>query len=264
MSRWAPPLLVGLVLLAGAAVALGAKNGEGDLIVSLEGGIDPVKLPRTELAPVSIEVSGDVESASQNSESLPQLRRIMVAINSGGRLFDRGLPVCTPKRIQPAREDEARKICGDALVGSGHVDVQVRFRSQPPFLVRAKALAFNGPRAGGSKWILVQIYAADPPGTILLPFEVIKKKGVYGTVLVAKLPQSAYDWAYLLHFDLSLHREYVFRGVRRSYVSASCAAPQGFYRAFFPLARATYSFDTGQHLSVTQPSTCRVAPGSAR
>jgi hypothetical protein len=51
---------------------------------------------------------------------------------------------------------------------------------------------------------------------------------------------------------MTLHRTYDYRGKRRSYVSAACTA-------LFPFARATYSFDDDQALSVPLSRSCRVS-----
>ena len=48
--------------------------------------------------------------------------------------------------------------------------MQVHIPSQPPFTVKAKLLAFNGPRKNGHKLILAQAYARKPPGAFILTF----------------------------------------------------------------------------------------------
>ena len=236
----------------------GESNQEGDLRVSFDSGLQPSGLPRTTPAPVAVRVAGNFESVSGDEAGLPQLRRLVVAINRQGRLFDRGLPTCEVGEIQPASEKAAARVCRGAIVGSGHVRVQVRIPTQPPFPVSAKMLVFNGPRRNGHKLILAQAYARKPPGAFILEFRVSRQKGVFGTVLSTTLPRSAQRWAYLTHFDMTLHRTYIYHGKRRSYVSAACSAPPGFRTALFPLARATYSFDDGQALSVPLSRSCRV------
>jgi hypothetical protein len=250
---------VAALLLAGSSAGA-VKNGYGDLVVSFDGGIHPTRLPRQQLAPVSVRVAGNAESASGEEDQLPQLRRITVAINRQGHLFDRGLPVCHVEAIQPSTEAAARHICGDAIVGSGHVAVQVRIPSQLPFLVRARLLAFNGPRREGHKLILAQVYARDPPGAFILTFRVGRREGTYGTVLSTSLPAGTRQWAYLTHFDMTLHRTYTYRGQSRSFVSAACAAPEGFDRILFPFARATYLFAGVQkRLTMSKTGSCSVA-----
>jgi hypothetical protein len=251
-------------LAAAAALALPARaelNQAGDLIVAFDGTLRPSALPRHSFAPIAVRVAGDIRSASGEETALPQLRTISVAINRQGRLYDRGLPTCEPSSIQPATEAEARAECGDAIVGAGHVTVQARIPTQPPGSVRAKLLAFNGPRRAGHKLILAQVYAKAPPGAFVLPFALRRRAGLFGTVMSTTLPTSAQGWAYLTHFDITLHRTYAYKGKRRSFVSAACSAPDGFPAALFPFAKATYGFDDGRSLTTTVARSCKVAGG---
>jgi hypothetical protein len=256
-------MLLALLGLSGSltcATPAGAELArEGDLIASFDGSLAPTKLPRRVPAPVTVSVAGDFKTA--RGASLPQLRSISVAVNRSGRLYDRGLPTCEVRAIQPATEHQARAECRDAIIGSGNVTLQARIASQSPFPVRARVLIFNGAHRDGKRLILAQAYSKDPPGAFILTFRVKKTKGVFGTVLSTSLPRSARQWAYLTHFDMTLGRTYRHGGERRSYVSAACAAPPGFPGALFPFARATYRFDNGQQLRTTVARTCHVLPG---
>jgi hypothetical protein len=229
---------------------------QGDLITSFEGDLLPRKLPRKTLAPVSVRVAGDFKTTK--GAQLPQLRTISVAINRAGRLYDKGLPTCRLATIEPATEEAAQKLCGQAIVGSGHVTVGVHIENQAPFEVKANLLAFNGPREHGHKLILAQVYAKDPPGAFVLTFRLRRGPGLFGTVMSTSLPASARGWAYLSHFDMTLDRRYRYRGEARSYVSAACGAPAGFPGAVFPLAKARYGFANGQALKTTVVRSCRV------
>jgi hypothetical protein len=251
-------VVAGVLLLAGAS-AWGAVRQQGDLIARFDGGIVPHSLPRDDTAPVAVHVGGGISSASGDAGSLPQVGRITVAINPQGRLFDRGLPVCRVAMIQPATQAAARRICGDSIIGSGSVAVQVRIPSQTPFMVRANLLVFNGPHRDGKKLIFAQAYARKPPGAFILTFQVSDGEGTHPTVLSTTLPPQARQWAYLTHFDMTLHRTYVYRGERHSFVSSACSAPDGFNSAPFTFARATYRFTGGSKLSLSQSGRCRVA-----
>ncbi len=202
-----------------------------------------------------------MRSASGQGAELPQLRRITVAINRQGQLFDHGLAVCRARQIQPATEAAARRICGDAIVGHGAVDVQVRIPGQLPFAVHAQLLAFNGPRRHGQRLIIAHVYAGKPPGSFSLIFAISRRPGTFGTVLTTTLPPATRAWAYLTHFEMTLRRTYSYRGRRRSYVSAACSAPAGFRTAIYPFAKATYDFAGGPRLSISVAKTCRVAGG---
>ena len=256
----APRLLAAaLVLATGLALAVpaGAEvSQQGALITTFEGSLAPKTLPRKTLAPVAVRVAGDFKTTK--GTKLPQLRKISVAINSAGRLEDKGLPTCRLATIQPATELEAQKLCHRSIVGSGHVTVGVHIENQPGFEVKANLLAFNGPTEHGRKLILAQVYAKDPPGAFVLTFRLKKQPGLFGTVMSTQLPPSAQGWAYLSHFDMTLDRRYRSHGETRSYVSAACGAPAGFPGAVFPLAKASYGFANGQTLRTTVVRSCRV------
>lgn len=251
--------LLALALLAALCLVIPAAaeiTQQGKLITTFDGRLAPKTLPRKTPAPVAVSVAGDFKATK--GARLPQLRKISVAINSAGRLYDKGLPTCRLEAIEPATETEAQKICHRSIVGSGHVTVGVHIENQPPFAVRANLLAFNGPTEHGRKLILAQVYAKDPPGAFVLTFRLKKKPGLFGTVMSTQLPPSAQSWAYLRHFDMTLDRQWRYRGKARSYVSAACSAPAGFPGATFPLAKASYGFAGGQTLRTTVVRSCRV------
>jgi hypothetical protein len=230
---------------------------EGGVIASFEGEITPNHLPRSVPAPVSVRVAGNIKTTE--GVRLPQLRKIAVAINKAGKLYDNGLPTCKVSTIQPATEQVAEQRCGDSIVGSGHVTLVVRLPSQADYISRNNLLAFNGPTRKGKKLILAQVYSKNPPGAIILTFAVNKHSGTYGNVIETTLPKYAENWAYLTQFEMTLGRTYRWHGKQRSFISASCAAPAGFSGALFPFGKATYTFAGGQVLSTKINRSCKVA-----
>jgi hypothetical protein len=250
--------VVAMCLLGASFPAHAEVSTDGDVITTFDGGFTPTRLPRAEPAPVAVHVAGNVRSASGDGARIPQLRTVTIAINRQGRLFDRGLPVCDVASIQPADEAHALATCGESVVGSGQVTIQAHIPTQPFFEVKARILAFNGPRRHGHKLILAQAYAPDPPGAFVLSFTVKKGRGVFGTVMSTTLPASAQQWAYLTHFALTLRRTYTYNGKTHSYVSAACSAPPGFRSAVFPFGRATYGFDDGRSLTTEIARRCTV------
>jgi hypothetical protein len=256
--RSAGPIAAALVLALGlAAVARGEVEQEGNLIVSFDGGISPHSLPRDEPAPVAVSI-GTAFRTSDAADLPPQLRRISVAINRDGRLFDRGLPTCRVRKVQPATIAAARRVCGGAIVGSGRVRVLVHLPNQRSFTVKGPLLVFNAERSGGHRRLLVQIYSRRPPSALLLTFRVVRRKGTFGTVITTALPKSARKWAYVTYFAMRLRRTYTYHGRRHSYVSAACDAPAGFPGAVYPFARAKFEFAGGREVTSTLVRDCKV------
>jgi hypothetical protein len=193
-----------------------------------------------------------------SGERPPSVRRISIAINRGGRIDARGLPVCPRDQIEPSSTRAALERCGAALVGTGTYDADIAFPEQDAFRSRGRILAFNAV-VDGEEAILAHIYGASPvPITRIIVFRIRETSGTYGTVLSGRLPTSLIRWGYLKSISLDFHRTYVYRGQRRSYLSAACTAPAGFPGAVFPFARASMGFEDGRTLSSTLTRSCKV------
>jgi hypothetical protein len=244
------------VFAIGASVAHAELTARGDLFVKFSGGIAPSALPRLSRAPISVSIAGTVRTLS--GARPPALRRISIAINRGGRLDARGLPVCRRNQIEPSSTQEALARCGSALVGGGSYDADVAFPEQSAFPSQGRILAFNS-IVNGKRAILAHIYGEQPvPITRIVVFRIRESTGTYGTVLTGYLPASLNRWGYLNRISLSLHRNFTYRGRPRSYLSAACEAPAGFPGAVFAFAQASMTFADGRTLSSTLTRSCRV------
>ncbi|MET0305872.1 MAG: hypothetical protein ABW196_06540 [Solirubrobacterales bacterium] len=257
MRRWGLLAAVLIAALGGAGASQAEVVQEGDVIVAFDGGISPHALPRTGMAPVAVTIDSSFRSAAGN-EPPPQLRTISIGINRRGKIFDQGLPTCRVRKIQPTTISAAKRICGGAIVGSGHVQVLVNLANQPPFVFKGPMLVFNAERAGGDRRLLAQVYGRKPPSAFVLNFRIVKATGEFGTVIKTSLPQSATKWAYVTQFDMKLRRVYNYRGQQQSYVSAGCAAPEGFPGAVFAFARASFGFTGGEQATATLIRDCKV------
>lgn len=239
-----------------ASLAQAELTARGDLFVKFSGGIAPNSLPRDARAPIAVEIVGRIRTLS--GERPPALRAITVAINQGGRLDATGLPVCRRRQIEPSSSAEALARCGPALVGSGAYAADVAFPEQTAFPSDGRILAFNS-IIGGKRAILAHVYDPDPvPITRVIVFHIHEGRGTYGTTLTGFLPAAQNRWGYLKRISLTLHREFLYRGQRRSYLSAACEAPAGFAGATFPFARAAMRFADGRTLSSVLTRSCKV------
>jgi hypothetical protein len=247
-----------LLALAAAAAARAEVVSEGNLVVAFDGGISPHALPRTGMAPVAVSIDTGFKT-SDGSDPPPQLWQVSIGINRGGKIFDRGLPSCHVREIQPATIAAARRICGGSIVGKGHVGIRVSLPNQAPFDFEGPMLVFNGERSDGERRILAQVYGNRPPSAFILTFKIVKQKGPFGTLIRTTLPEQARKWAYVTHFDMRLHRIYTYKGREHSYVSAGCHAPAGFPGAIYPFAKAKFGFAGGLQLTSTLIRDCAVS-----
>lgn len=231
----------------------------GDLFVKFQGGIFPTALPRHTNAPITVRVDGTIKTLS--GERPPALRFIAIAINRGGRIDTKGLPTCRRSQIEPATSKQALAACGPALVGEGRYEGALALPEQNTFPLQGRILAFNA-IVGGRRAILAHVYGQDPvPNSRILVFHIHKASGTFGTVLTAALPAELNRNGYLKKITLNLRRDFVYRGRKRSYLSAACAAPAGTTLGIFPFVRASMTFSDGRKLASTLTRTCHVKKG---
>ncbi|HEY8082720.1 MAG TPA: hypothetical protein VIE64_04070 [Solirubrobacterales bacterium] len=249
------------MLIATTAIGVGVAHGErvkrGDLLLSFNASFTPHALPRDRPAPVTVDLAGAVNTSS--GVQPPQLRSIALDVNRYGRLNTRGLPTCQRGQLESTSTAVALDRCRGALVGHGLFKARVDFPNFDSFPVEGGMLAFNS-RAQGRPTILMHVYGSNPvEATVVLTFKVThNKRGTFGTTLFARIPKIASDLGYVTNIELSFGRKYLHNGKLQSFISARCAAPDGFLGAIFPLARGTFTFANDQRLTITLTRECDV------
>jgi hypothetical protein len=256
----------GLILAAAAVAALtvgqasAERSQQGNVIVSLAGGIVPRELPRTGKAPVSVQLQGGVRTS--NASPLPRVNRLKLELGWRGKLNTRGLPVCPVGRLQGRSTSQVASACGDALVGRGTLHARIFVPGQPEFGVGTRLLAFNGRTKVGRRAVLVHAYTSDPPISFVIPFVVHRSDGIYKTTLVTAIRRAVGTWPHVARFRIEVGRTFRREGKEQSYLNASCPVPPGFTAAPFSFARATYYFAGGNEQSTESVRGCRVRKGS--
>jgi type 1 fimbria pilin len=247
-----------LLLALGGALAAAAEAEvvqSGNVRVNFHGSFAPQALPRATPAPITVEVEGKI-STTDGSQP-PPLRRLRVELNSAGQIDTRGLAACTAAALQSTDSELALERCRPAQVGSGSFEARVQF-SGTPIPVDGRALVFNGV-VGGRAGMLIHIYIARPVQiTLVIPLKISHGEGKFGTVLDAKVPKLAGGFGAITELQLKIGRRFSYRGERRSYLSAACAAPRGFPGITFSLARGTFSFAGGRTLHAVLSRNCEV------
>jgi hypothetical protein len=252
--------IVALVALA-APIFLGAGPKtivqEHGLRVTVSGGIAPRALPRQHLAPVTARFGGKIEAVDDARP--PALSQLSIEVNRVGQLSSRGLPTCSAPRLQQTTTQAALAACREALVGHGSFGASVDFPGAPAIPAEGKVLVFNA-RVDGRPGMLLHLYGSRPVrAAFVLPFAISRRsEGRFGSVLTTRIPNIASGLGYITRLQIQIGRRYSFRGERRSFLSASCAAPAGFPGGSFELAKMTFSFDDEREVIASLERNCRV------
>lgn len=237
-----------------AAVAHAETIQSGDVRVSFHADFKPKALPRERPAPITVDFEGKISTTDETHP--PALQQMRIELNSAGQVDARGLPQCRTSALQATSSDLALERCRPALVGNGTFVAQLPVEGL--LLVGGRALVFNG-TVDGRPGMLIHIYVSDPVRlTLVIPIKISRQEGRFGTVLTTKVPKLAGGSASIVQLKLKVGRRFDVGGERRSYLSAACAAPDGFPGAVFPFARSSFSFSDGRTMRTVLSRSCQV------
>jgi hypothetical protein len=249
--------LVLLLAMSAAAVTRAVVQKEGNLLVHFDAEFSPHSLPRQTPAPIQVTIKGAVSTTDGSHP--PPLEVLEIALNRNGRLYTKGLPSCSPSRLQSTSTSEARSRCGSALVGHGSFRAEVELGTNNPVAADGEILAFNG-RLQGKPGLLLHFFGGAPVRfTLVVPLRIgHRRDGEFGTVLRTRIPRLANGFGSITQIELSLGRRWRFAGKPRSYLSAACSAPVGFPEVPFTFASANFRFEGHREINSKLEKVCRV------
>lgn len=248
--------LAALIVVAGlvAALAQGERTQRGNIIMSLDGGLSPLALPRDRPAPVTVRLDAGLMTTDRSV--LPQVRKVELLFPGRGVITTTGLPTCTIRRLRDTTSAGALEACRPALVGRGRLLAQVLLPHQRPFTADARLLAFNG-RVDGRRAVILHAVSAHPPTSVILPFVIHLRPGRFTTTLIAHPSRSLGRWPRFARFEVALSRRYSYRGRRLSYLSASCPIPERNTAGYATIAKATFLLADDRRLITEITRSCR-------
>ncbi len=254
-----------LVLALGAALAVAftavaaAKWNvfqAGNLVLRVDGGVSPKKLPRKRLAPVAINVRGKISTVDGSHP--PAFREATIDFDKNGAVNARGLPVCKGGQLQARDTKTVKRVCGKSIVGTGSGRIQIAFPEQTPIPVKAPIVLFNGGVKGGTTTLFIHTYITSPIVSAVVTTVKIKKirKGRYGIRTISKIPVIAGGSGSVLEFSFKVKRIFRYKGKKRSYVMAKC--PDGHFNA--KVINAIFRNEAGGPRTVTNLSGTVIRP----
>ena len=227
------------VVVAVAALALAAATAAaekpttvkvGNLVLTIDGGVKPKALPKKEMAPITLDVSGKI--ATVDGTHPPALKEVVVDTDKNGTIDVRGAPTCKQGQLEAQTSINAEKICRPAIVGSGTTDVEVEFPESKPIPIKSKLLAFNGGLKGGTTTLYIHAYLTSPVSAAIVTTVKISKehKGRYGTHSIASVPKIAGGAGSVTAFSLIFDKRlFTYKGKQHGYLMAKC--PDGHFDA---------------------------------
>jgi hypothetical protein len=234
--------------VAASAQALPSVIEIENLRLEADGGFRPRTLPKHQFSPIDFQ--GRLEVASRDGSAPDPLRQIVVDFDRDGRLTAGGLPVCMPETIANATPEEARRLCGAAEVGSGHIEAIVSLASGP-IPASSPLTLFNGPRLEGKPTMIVHAQTTVP-GTqtyaIVVPIDT--RPGEFRYRATLNVPLIAAGFGAITHVDVKIGRRFSAGGKQRSYTAARCS--DGILRT-----HGRFTFEDGTVINGSVEKGCR-------
>ena len=221
----------------------------GNLILRVDGGIKPTKLPKKDRVPVALKIETTIKT--EDGSVPPILDRFVLDFDREGAIDSKGLPRCDSRKLQNTTSRQALNQCRKALVGEGVASAVVDFPDQDPFVAEGRLLAFNGPPRGGNPVVILHVLADVPlPTTFVIPAATSEAPGKrYGIRITTSIPPIAGGNGAFRSFDLTIDRTWRHKGELHGFANARC--PIGSL-----LARGKFDFRDGSAASGSIVRTC--------
>jgi hypothetical protein len=209
-----------VALAALAASALGVTVKSGNIQVTFDGSISPNAFPKKEKGGLTLKLKGNLETLDKTH--IPPVKTISLNFDKAGELFTKGLPSCTVGKLESTITSQAKAACGKALVGTGSVSADIALPEQRPFSASGPLLIFNGSK-GNKQALILHVYAHVPaPTTFVVPVQIKKAHGKYGTNAFIKVPTIVSGSGSVTSFKAKIGKKWNYKGRKVSLLNASC------------------------------------------
>jgi hypothetical protein len=245
-------LLVLAAALAVTGVATAAKKIHlkgGNIEVEFGGGVSPKALPKKGPgAPVTLSLEGSLKTT--DGTHISPVDTISLDFDKAGKIQAKGYPTCKVSQLESTLTAQAKKVCGDALVGTGKVTADIELPEQKPFPASGPLLVFNGPPSGSTPSLILHVYAKVPAGTtFVVPVKLKKEGGKYGTNAFIKVPTIVNGGGSVTGFKAKIGKKYTYKGTKASLLSANCPTGSLF-------VQGNLKFKDGTNLKGSFSETC--------
>lgn len=257
--RRVPFSIVGIAILVAAiataaAVAGPVVSGPDGNTQSIDSLIGPKKLSKKTFTPATLSVTTlTTSTTAANGVPSPAIRAT-IDFDKNAVLFTKGLPTCDPAKLQSQSTEVAEQVCGKAKIGGGKAIALLPVGSRV-YDVEQTVTAFNGQPKGGKPVVILHTYGTTPLQTTLVLVGTVSNyaKQGYGPRLDLEIPLLAGGSGALKEFQVTIKKQWRYKGQRRSFVSAKCPNSKKLK------ARGAFTYRDGQSLTALSTQTCKQA-----
>lgn len=209
----------GIALAAGRVTTVRA----GNIILRFTADVTPKVLPRDRPAPIFFHGT-DVITTVDGSHP-PAIEEAVIDVDKDVFFDVEGLPICRKSQLVALSSKDARRACGDAMVGKGSVTVRVAFADQTPFNAVGPLLFVNGGERKGVLTLFIHGYVAVPtPTAVVATVEISReRRGRYATRMLFFIPKIAGGSGSPIVGNVNVGRRYKYKGEEKSFISARCS-----------------------------------------
>jgi len=240
-ARAALPFAVALALAVTLGpAALGAQTVRaGNLIITVDGGFTPKRLPAREPAPITLRAESTLRTA--DGGRIPAARNLTLDFDRHTGIDTKGLPTCKVGKLHNTLTAQAKRICAESLVGTGRAGAEIYFPEQEPFFASGALLIFNGPPKGGQPRLVFHVYAQVPAPTTFVTTADLSRigRGTYGTRVEIKIPSIVAGQGSLSFARMTIRKSWKHRGRQRDLLLATCPTGRFFVRGNLSFADGT-------------------------
>ncbi|HET7416759.1 MAG TPA: hypothetical protein VFJ61_03925 [Solirubrobacterales bacterium] len=237
-----------------AAVAGPVVSGPDGNTQSIDSLIGPKKLSKKTFTPATLSVTTlTTSTTAANGVPSPAIRAT-IDFDKNAVLFTKGLPTCDPAKLQSQSTEVAEQVCGKAKIGGGKAIALLPVGSRV-YDVEQTVTAFNGQPKGGKPVVILHTYGTTPLQTTLVLVGTVSNyaKQGYGPRLDLEIPLLAGGSGALKEFQVTIKKQWRYKGQRRSFVSAKCPNSKKLK------ARGAFTYRDGQSLTALSTQTCKQA-----
>ncbi len=245
--------VLAVVIAATAAWAGPTVSGPNGNTQSIDVQVRPKKLSKKKLTPGTLEVTTLTTSTTDPSGVPVPAVHATIDFDRNMALYTKGLPRCDSAKLQSQSTEVAERVCRSAKIGSGHAIAYLK--AGKVYEVPQTVTAFNGIPKGGKPTIILHTYGTTPLQVSLVLEGTVSNyaKEGYGPRLDLDVPLIAGGTGALKEFNVKIDKKWRFKGVKRSFISATCPNSKKLK------SRGTFTYRDGESLTALSKQSCKQA-----